>query len=399
MVPQYRLESPPIGHCPEAIPGEPQTLQEQIHRMPNDLPERVGEESGTTMDDKNGSQPWPPTGIRGLYGSIPTVWFERGETLSDYGVNAVWIGSGGLTHDGIALLREQGATVFAEFNTMHEARYIADHPDAAPVGIDGQICPAPDGWQGVCPTHTDYRADRMTKFRRTLREFDIDGIWLDYHHSHASWEQAKPNLPDTCFCARCLERFTSDTGVPLPPGGTGSISGWLLGKHREAWTAWRCSVFTDWVREFREILDVERPRALLGTFHCPWTDEEHEGALRYKLAIDLRAQAPYLDVFSTMPYHARFGHVTDPAWISRQTSWLGRYLGISGALDERRRIWPIVQIADWGEPVPLDQIDTVISNGLRSPSTGVMVFAWHGLHDEPEKQNAIGAAYRERAER
>ena len=48
--------------------------------------------------------------------------------------------------------------------------------------------------------------------------------------------------------------------------------------------------------EFREILDTVRPGTLLGTFHCPWTDSERDGALRNKLAIDLRAQAEYVDI-------------------------------------------------------------------------------------------------------
>ena len=44
-----------------------------------------------------------------------------------------------------------------------------------------------------------YREYRMRSFREVLQSHDVDGIWLDYHHSHASWEQAEPNLPDTCF--------------------------------------------------------------------------------------------------------------------------------------------------------------------------------------------------------
>ena len=68
--------------------------------------------------------------------------------------------------------------------------------------------------------------------------------------------------------------------------------------------------------------------------------------------IDLKAQSRYLDVLSIMPYHARFGHATDPAWISRQTASLGQSLGIKGEPGERIRIWPIVQLSDWGEAVP-----------------------------------------------
>jgi hypothetical protein len=67
-----------------------------------------------------------------------------------------------------------------------------------------------------------------------------------------------------------------------------------------------------------------RPEALPGTFHNPWTDDDHDGVSLSKLAIDLEAQAACIDVFSQMPYHVRFGHGDDPAWIARQVQWLGR---------------------------------------------------------------------------
>ena len=118
------------------------------------------------------------------------------------------------------------------------------------------------------------------------------------------------------------------------------------------------------------------------------------GARLEKLAIDLKGQAAYIDVFSPMVYHARFGHADDLAWISRQVTWLGEYLGIEGKPGERHRIWPIVQIADWGESVRADQVATVLEHGARRPSTGVMVFAWGGLRDQPEKIEAIGRAFR-----
>src|SRR5439155_24060820 len=127
-----------------------------------------------------------------------------------------------------------------------------------------------------------------------------------------------------------VANVTADTGTELPEQPRGEPARLLLGENRERWVQWRGAVFTDWVREFRENLNETRPEALLGTFHCPWTDTERGGALRNKLAIDLKAQAEYVDVFSIMPYHARFGHATEPAWISRQVAWLSQYLGITG---------------------------------------------------------------------
>ena len=239
-------------------------------------------------------------------------------------------GLGELTPERLALLRAEGAQVFAEFNTMHEADYLKEHPDAAPVGARrpglaaaGRLAgglPDPPGLPPV-PDGRVQEAAAGLRDRRHLARLPP---------RHASWEQAEPDLPDTCFCARCLGRFQDATGIRLPDAPTSELAALLLATHREAWVRWRLDVFTDWVREFRAILRRGAPAALLGTFHCPWSDEDYGGARREKLAIDLKAQAEYLDVFSPMPYHARFGHADDPAWISRQVAWLGELPGHRG---------------------------------------------------------------------
>lgn len=338
--------------------------------------------------------PRPHVTIRGIYGGVPDELLAGGGRLADYGLNAVWLGSGSLTAERVALLREQGCRVFVEFNTLHLASYLDEHPDAAPVGPDGLPCPPPHGWQGVSPTHEGYRRHRMDEFRRILTEFAVDGIWLDYHHAHASWERAEPAMPDSGFDARTLARFEADTGIALPDADTPALAALLLGELRAPWIDWNCAVLTDWVREFRAILDEVRPTALLGTFHCPWTETDFDGALRDKLFIDLRAQAAYLDVFSPMPYHARFGHADDPGWISRQVAWLGGHLGIRGEPGERHGIWPIVQLADWETPVPVEQVGDVLDHGTRAPATGVMIFHWPGLRAAPEKIAPAAAFYR-----
>jgi hypothetical protein len=95
-----------------------------------------------------------------------------------------------------------------------------------------------------------------------------------------------------------------------------------------------------------------------------------------------------------MPYHARFGHAGDPAWIGRQVNWLGRYLGIEGRPGERLKIWPIVQLSDWGEPVPAAQVGAVLAEGARPPASGVTVFAWGPLSRDWDKVERLGAFYR-----
>jgi hypothetical protein len=335
-----------------------------------------------------------PPPLRGIYGGVPQEILDGGTRLRDFGIDAVWLGAGSVTAERLALLRAEQVQVYAEFNTLHVADYLENHADAAPIGSDGRVSPPPHGWQGVCPTHDGYRRFRMEAYRKLLQDFAIDGVWLDYHHSHASWERADPEMPDTCFCNRCLRRFQDATAITLPDLPTPERAARILSTHREAWIRWRLGVFTDWVREFRAITDATRPSALLGTFHNAWSDEDMDGARLAKLAIDLKAQAAYIDVFSPMVYHARFGHAGDLAWIPRQVAWLGDYLGIKGEPGERHRIWPIVQISDWGESVPVDQVPTVLQLGARRPATGVMVFAWSGLRQQPGKIAAIGRTFR-----
>jgi hypothetical protein len=75
-------------------------------------------------------------------------------------------------------------------------------------------------------------------------------------------------------------------------------------------------------------------------------------------------------------------------------TWLGEDLGLEGTPGVRHRIWPIVQVSDWGESVRVDQVAAVLERGARRPATGVMVFAWGGLRNQPAKIEAIGRAFR-----
>ncbi len=327
-----------------------------------------------------------PVEILGVYGGIPGDELkDENMTLAGFGVTGIFLNSRSITVETVETVHSQGAGIFAEFNTLHQAEYLGTHPDAAPVGRDGKVSPSASGWQGICPTHPGYRMERMEEFRQLLSSFPLDGVWLDYHQSHANWELADPVIPDTCFCDRCLNRFSSATGIKLPHGPAEDISAYILDEHGDAWISWRNGIYTDWIREFREVLDEVSPQTLLGCYHCPWTDQEFDGALVKKLGIDLKSQAEYIDVFSPLLYHAYLGHAGDLGWISSHVSWLGSYLGVEGKAGEKVRIWPIVQLADLGGDVPVSEVAGVLDAGLSFPSSGIMVFSWGRIKDHPGK--------------
>ena len=107
---------------------------------------------------------------------------------------------------------ELGVKVFAEFNSMHAGQYLKEHPDAAPIGPDGKPSPPPDGWQGVSPFHEGYRRERMNEFRRVLSAFEVDGIWLDYHHAHASLGAGGAEFAGNGLFADCTGAVHGENG-------------------------------------------------------------------------------------------------------------------------------------------------------------------------------------------
>ena len=95
-----------------------------------------------------------------------------------------------------------------------------------------------------------------------------------------------------------------------------------------------------------------------------------------------------------MPYHARFGHAADPAWIARQVAWLGRHLGVEGRPGERTEDLADRAALRLGRGGTSAQVREVLDHGTRPPATGVMVFLWGTLYPQWEKVEEMGEFYR-----
>jgi hypothetical protein len=80
----------------------------------------------TAEEPQNAPAKRPHITIRGVYGGVPQQIFDRGETLDDYGINAIWIGSASVSNKLVTDLKSRSKTlkIFVEFNTMHEAGYL-----------------------------------------------------------------------------------------------------------------------------------------------------------------------------------------------------------------------------------------------------------------------------------
>jgi hypothetical protein len=137
----------------------------------------------------------------------------------------------------------------------------------------------------------------------------------------------------------------------------------------------------------KAVVRRKRPGALLGVYHCPWTDEEFGGARRRTLGLDLEQLAGVIDVFSPMVYHGRMHR--RPEWVGENVEWLSRRIG------KRARIWPIVQAQSDPREIPAEEFEKVLRLGTSGAATGVMMFTAQSVASDEAKLAVMHRLYRE----
>ncbi len=322
---------------------------------------------------------------RGVYSDPRPLW-AAGARLDELGINAVFVSGGSINQELMDRAAAEGARVYAEFPTLNGKGYVESHPEAWPINDKGVPAPAATWFLGACPTDPAFRQYRVKQLENLLDRFDVAGVWLDYFHWHAQFEDPHPILPETCFNASCLRAFEKSSGIKLPSHDAAAAARFILSKHEAAWRQWRVQVLESWARDLREVVKKRRPQARFGVFHCPWTDEEYSGARVRILGLDLQRLNGLFDVFSPMVYHKRMGRTTD--WVGEYIRWLSVRAGAS-------RVWPIVQAQDDPDPVSAKEFEEVMRHGAASGADGIMMFTTRAVAQDPAKTEVLRRLYGE----
>jgi len=328
--------------------------------------------------------------IRGIYGSPEPFW-KKNLRLDQLGVNAIFLHSGSINDELMKRAKSQGLKVFAEFATLNGKNYVDKHPEAWAIGKNGDRVEAATWFMGVCPTEPGFRQHRFAELRALLRKFPVDGVWMDYLHWHAQFEDPEPILPETCFCENCLSTFEAATQFNVPEGTIAKKAEWILTNKDYEWRNWRCSVIAGWARDFKRILKEEKPGALLGVYHCPWDDNDFKGARRYNLGLDYDSLKGIVDVFSPMVYHGRMGR--SPEWVKENIEWFSQRLDLKdGAFP---KVWPIVQCYNDPKTISASEFEKVLRYGTAAQSSGVMMFTSSAVAEDEGNIEAMRKVYSE----
>lgn len=330
----------------------------------------------------------PDIETRGIYGNPQPFW-DKGINLKDLGANSVFVHSGSISHEMVDRAKSEGMKVFAEFATLNGKNYVEQHPEAWAINEKGEKVEAATWFMGVCPTEPGFRQYRFTQLKNLLQEFDLDGVWMDYVHWHAQFEDPEPILPETCFCDHCLKKFAADTRIQIPEKTKPEMAQWILKEQDQTWRDWRCKVVLEWANEMKAILKDEHPNALLGLYHCPWKDDEYNEASRRILGLDYDLLVDVIDVFSPMVYHGRMER--SPEWVADNTAWFSKRLNIQP--DNGPKLWPIVQAYNDPKLISNQEFETVLKGGLSGMSSGVMMFTAHAVAVDEGKTNVMKKVY------
>jgi len=326
--------------------------------------------------------------IRGVYGHPQPLWEEE-YNLPELGINSIFVHSGSINKEMMDRARAEGMNVYAEFATLNGKNYVEEHPEAWAINEKGEKVEAASWFMGVCPTEPGFREYRFGLLHELLTKYDIDGVWMDYVHWHAQFEEPEPILPETCFCDHCLDSFSKDTGLGISEGTTPEKAQYILKNLDPEWRDWRCKVILDWAIEIRNIINEIKPGILLGIYHCPWTDEEFNGARRRILGLDYDLLRDFFDVFSPMVYHARMGR--EPDWVEENITWFSTRMNIEN--EGFPKVWPIVQAYNNPYTVSASEFETVLKGGLAAKSTGVMMFTTRAMAEDEEKISVMKNIY------
>ena len=135
------------------------------------------------------------------------------------------------------------------------------------------------------------------------------------------------------------------------------------------------------MRDFKKVLKEEKPGALLGVYHCPWDDDDLNGARRRNLGLDYDSLRNIVDVFSPMVYHGRMGK--NPDWVKENIEWFSDRLNIKAGTFPN--VWPIVQAYNDPTVISAEEFAKVLRNGTAGQSTGVMMFTSHSVAEDDQK--------------
>jgi hypothetical protein len=283
--------------------------------------------------------------------------------------------------------KARNISTFIIFPVFFNPEELARSPSLYAITSKGD--PAKEEWvEFVCPSRTAYREQLVEKAVNIIRDFDPDGLSIDFIRHFVFWEKVYPDqepssLPVTCFDSTCLADFQSVMEIHIPDSLNlvPQKSHWILKEHPREWIRWRCGLITSMVKEISEAARKEKPEIRINVHLVPWSGDDFQNGRERVAGQDVGALSAYSDYLSPMTY----AHMVKqpPSWIHSVVDDLYLQTG--------SQILPSIQVdkAYLDTDLDLQEFEQSLAEALRPPSDGVILWSWERISGDPEKVTVL----------
>jgi len=250
---------------------------------------------------------------------------------------------------------------------------------------DGLIAHQGNWLRTVCPNDQEYIDYRINSFKPALRACHFTGISLDFIRYFTYWEGTRPytnpqSLRNSCFCDVCINDFANTSasiktaldGVKANGGSTVEIAALIKKNYINQWTNYKCRTIDKTVEYILAELRKEFPHLKSNIHAVPYTESDHNGAIKSILGQDFALLSRRVDMISPMTYNVMCER--SPQWINNVTA------DIFGLVSGRIPVVPTLQ-GNAGGITNADYED-MIKSSLKAPSSGIVIWQFERLSEE-----------------
>jgi len=285
------------------------------------------------------------------------------------------------------LAKQNNVKLFVILPIFFNPEALQKNPDWYAISNEGNK--AIDEWvRFVCPSQQEYRKQRIESIKNFVKEFNPDGISLDFIRHFVFWEMIDPDrtlesIQNTCFCTNCMNQFDSDTGIKISAKmkSTKEIVEWIISNHQREWINWKCGLITSMVKDIVHEAKKVKPDILVNIHAVPWQRSDYGGAIKIIAGQDIYQISQYADYISPMCYH----HM-----VKRNPSWIH---DVVKDLDEQVdcKILPSIQVKEayLSKKLTNDDFQKSLDQAMKHPSDGVVFWSWEAFDKDFEKKRLL----------
>jgi len=256
---------------------------------------------------------------------------------------------------------------------------------------DGEIAQAADGaWpRWVCPNDIEYLDLRIESFKPALDACEFTGISLDFIRYFTHWENTRPwtdprTLRNSCFCDVCMDEFINSSYIgsgALKPALEAAVAAnagpveyakiiYKDYNYRNRFTNYKVNKID---KTIEYILGKLEDYNLQSNIHAvPYAETDHNGAIKAVIGQDFGLLSRRVDQISPMTYNVMCART--PEWINYVAA------DIVTIINNRVPVVPTIQ-GNAGS-ITMDDYAQMISNAIKYPSSGIVIWQFERLADE-----------------